>query len=98
LDPAQKLAWVDSQIRRVAIGRAEAIGCPYCLSSIVIGVDRLCWTSMGEAVATILQRMEAESVGRRDDVKGFAAELSSTTGAGETKESSDGINSVHSIQ
>jgi hypothetical protein len=65
----QKFAWVESQIRRVALGKAESIGCPYCLSSIIVGVDRLCCPSMGEATASVLRRMEAECAHETEGIR-----------------------------
>ena len=80
-DPARKFALVDSQIRRVALGRAESLDCPYCLSSVKVGVDRLCCASMGEATATVLQTMEAERSYKTDSLDVFASGLKFTVDA-----------------
>lgn len=98
LDPEQKFAWAESQIRRVALGKAESIGCPYCLSSIVIGVDRLCCPSMGEATASVLQSMEADGLYEKECLGVLASALPSVAEADEAKGSSVGNNSTQVIQ
>jgi hypothetical protein len=97
-DSARKFAFVERQIRRVTLGRTESIGCPYCFSSIVVGVDRLCCTSMGETVATILQSTEADCVHGTDGVGVFASRLKSLAEADKTEGSSRGNTSTQSIQ
>jgi hypothetical protein len=97
LDPAQKFVWVESQIRRVTLGQEQTIGCPYCMSSVMVGVDRLCCVPMGEAVATVLQSMEADYVRETDGFGIFALGLTITE-SDDTNNSSDVNDSRQSIQ
>jgi hypothetical protein len=64
----------------------------------MIGVDRLCCTSMGEAVAHVLQRLGAECAHRVDDFGGFAARLQLIREADEAKDRSDLNTSTQSVQ
>jgi hypothetical protein len=80
------------------LGRAESIGCPYCLSSVMIGVDRLCCASMGEAVATVLQRIEAACAHLTVGFGGFAAGLQMIAETDEAKDRSGVDNFPQYIQ
>jgi hypothetical protein len=94
LDPAGKFAWIESQIRRVTLGQAGSIGCPYCMSSVTVGVDSLCCVPMGEAVATVLQSMEADDVRKTDGCGIFVLGLRATTEADDANSSSDPTQSI----
>jgi len=63
MDTTQKFAWIEYQIRQVTLGNLNAIACPYCGSSVVMGVEKLCCEPMGDATLTLLRSMEvADSV------------------------------------
>ena len=98
VDPARKFAWVESQIHRITLGQGESIGCPYCLSFITAGVDRLCSASMGEAVAIILQNAERDRVLMANGFGGFAMGLKSIAETDKTNDSSGRDNTSQSIQ
>jgi hypothetical protein len=98
LDSARKFAWVESQIHRVALGKTESIGCPYCFSSVTVGVDRLCCASMGEATATVLEAMETDCVREREVLRVFAPGPKPIADTDETKTSPEVNNSTQFIQ
>jgi hypothetical protein len=56
-----KFAWVGHQIRRVTLGHSDSVACPYCQSTVILGVQRLCCDPMGEATETVLRHIETES-------------------------------------
>lgn len=63
INPVQKLAYVEHQVRNAARHEDEglnAIDCPYCGLSMALGSPSLCCALMGEAVTAILHRMEVQ--------------------------------------
>jgi hypothetical protein len=58
LNPAQKMAYVEHQIFKVQKGEIDMIECPYCGVGCMAGVQSLCCTLMGDAVAAVLFKME----------------------------------------
>jgi hypothetical protein len=61
-DRSEYFARVESQVRRATLGGITSLDCPYCSSNVTLGVEKLCCTKMGEAVETVLTRMEAEDI------------------------------------
>lgn len=58
-DSDGRFAWVEYQICQVTLGYLDSISCPYCGSSVRMGVEKMCCDPIGEATATVLRRMEA---------------------------------------
>jgi hypothetical protein len=68
-DPTRKFASAGYQIRQAALGHTESIACPYCLSTVILGVQTLCCDQMGKATETVLRHIEIENPGNYDDRK-----------------------------
>ena len=60
VDPTGKFASAGYQIRQATLGRTESIACPYCLSTVILGVQTLCCDPMGKATETVLRHIETE--------------------------------------
>jgi hypothetical protein len=74
MDPAQKFARVECQIRQAVLGSLEFIVCPYCASNVKLGVQKLCCKPMGEAAASVLRCMETECLGETDGCADYSSE------------------------
>jgi hypothetical protein len=59
LTPEQKTAWAEHQIHHATLGNIDSIVCPYCGSSVVIGVEGFCCKPMGDVATALLERTEA---------------------------------------
>ncbi len=55
-----KAAWVEQQILQATLGNRNSIACPYCGSTVVWGVDKLCCKPMNDAAAIFLINMETK--------------------------------------
>jgi hypothetical protein len=96
--PEWKSAWVEIQIHGVMVGRAESIVCSYCGFNVISGGKALCYASMDEAVAILLQRMETNCVRRTDGFRVFPQGLTSIAEADETTTGSEMKYSLRSIR
>tara|TARA_R110000868_G_scaffold148647_4_gene370724 strand:- start:365 stop:631 length:267 start_codon:yes stop_codon:yes gene_type:complete len=60
MNPVQKVAWFEHQVRQAEFGNITTIDCPWCGLSVSLGAESLCCDNAGEAVAAILHRMEVQ--------------------------------------
>lgn len=60
MNPIQKVAWLEHQIRQAESGNVTTIDCPYCGLGTGLGAESLCCENAGEAVTAILHRMEVQ--------------------------------------
>ena len=74
LDSNQKMDWAEYQIRQVVVGRMESVACPFCLSNVILGEDKLCCGSMIAAATTVLRRMETEGLAETDGLRVYPGE------------------------
>lgn len=59
-DRMRKFASAGYQIRQATLGHTESIACPYCQSTVLLGVQTLCCDQMGKATETFLSHIEIE--------------------------------------
>jgi len=63
---AKKTAWVERQIRQATLGNLDSIACPFCGSTVVWGVERLCCKTMDDVTAIFLNGMETNELDAKD--------------------------------
>ena len=55
---AQERDSVEYQLRRVMLGEVDSVVCPYCGSTVVMGLDKLCCKPMAEVADEVLRDTE----------------------------------------
>src|ERR1035437_3897490 len=81
MDPANRFAWVEFQLRQVILGSLDSIACPYCLSGVLLGVEKLYCDPMAETTSIVLERVETENVRRTDGSALYVSYLGTTRSA-----------------